>query len=165
MRALVMIATVVVASSALAQSKRVTRTVSTGQAAVLSRTLSSCSVPDLIPPKYQISSFQSTSSSFAYKVCKEFATYEADVTGNSWNTKDTEVPGTRRLSYRVETVTKSASVTVPTYEVTDRDGNRRYSVSDANWALGNTQVILECNNSRLAFENNGVDVSETPCAR
>lgn len=165
MRAFFIAATLVVASSGFAQSKRVTRTVPTGNSSVLSRTVSSCSIPDLIAPKRQMSSYQSTASAFGYKVCKEYAVYEADVTGKTWNTKDTEVPGTRRLTYRVESKTNNSSVQVPTYEVKDRDGTVRYSVSDANWALANTQVILECSNARYDYERNSVEVSETGCAQ
>lgn len=146
------------ASSAFAQAepvKRVTRTVETGGVAAIKGTASSCSVPKIT----RSNTPSSVSSRFSYDVCVEYATYQADVTGKSWNTKDAEVPGTRRVFYRLESsyVNKYESVSRP-----DKDDPP--GTYERELAMETVEVVDECNDSRESIVAESVDLSETGCA-
>jgi len=139
-----------------------TRTNPTGKEVIIAGTVSPCSIPDLIPPKHTSVPYAETSSGFSFQVCREYASYDVTVTGSSWNTQDSVIPGTTRTFARLEAANPSmTSLQVPMHET--RQGAGDYSVKTGDWAAANMQVLLGCQQGQAQANNAALPVSATEC--
>jgi hypothetical protein len=144
-----------VSSAKVEKTSIQSQTRATGQEKVIQFSVSPCTTPNPWIVFTEVSSM-TVESNFTYKTCREYVTYDYEVTGSLWNRDWRELTETRRLAYRLEDQSRGSS-----RFLIARNGEK--SVDAIEYLTASQLVVAECTNKRFVTNNTTYSINQTSC--
>lgn len=150
------------AMNAHADDSRVEKRVrATGSVQNVAGTVSQCSPP--IPFTFDRTT-ATVSSNTRYLVCKEYEAYEAQVTGSSWNTSESQIAGSAQRFYKLEWAEAGGSRFLSGDFYQKKGQTHQHSITSTDYALAITGVLLQCSQAQNMVASTSIPLQQTKCA-